>query len=126
MPDISHQFGSDLVVSANGDLLTADSVNLSEQRVLRRLLTNPKDYIWQPTYGAGMPQRIGLPFDVETIEAIVSPQMCLEESVVRSPPPEVDVASFPNGMFVDISYTEADSGLPAVLNFPVSPQGLNG
>jgi hypothetical protein len=126
MPDLAHTFGSDLVVSANGDLLTADSVVLSEQRVLRRLLTNPQDYIWQPNYGAGMPQKIGLPFDVATIEAIVAAQMCLEESVVRSPPPEIDVASFPNGMFVDISYTEADSSLPAVLNFQVSPQGLNG
>ena len=126
MPDVFHQFSNDLVVSANGDLLTADSVQLSEQRVLRRLLTNPTDYIWQPTYGAGMPQKIGLPFDVETIEAIVAAQMCLEESVVRSPPPEVGVASFPNGMFVDISYTEADSGLPAVLSFQVSPQGNNG
>ena len=126
MPDVFHVFSNDLVISANGDLLTADSVDLSQQRVLRRLLTNPQDYIWQPTYGAGLPQKIGLPFDVVTVEAIVAAQMCLEESVVRSPPPDVGVASFPNGMFVDIKYTEADSGLPAVLAFPVSPQGLNG
>jgi hypothetical protein len=126
MPDVFHQFGSDLVISANGDLLTADSVQLSEQRVLRRLLTNPQDYIWQPNYGAGLPRKIGDPFDVATIEAIVSGQMCLEESVVRSPPPDVEVASFPNGMFVDIAYTEADSGLPAVLNFPVTSTNTNG
>jgi hypothetical protein len=122
-PDISQVFGEDLVVSANGDLLTADSVNLSQQRVLRRLLTNLRDYIWQPGYGAGLPQKIGDPFDVATINAIVTSQMYLEQSVVRSPPPTVTVSSFPNGMYVNIKYTEADSGLPAILNFPVSANG---
>src|ERR1700733_13276734 len=109
MPDVWHEFGNDLVVSANGDLLTASSVTLSEQMVLRRLLTNPGDYIWQPTYGAGLPAKIGDPFSVETIESIVQSQMYLEDSVVRTPPPDVEVSSFPNGMYVDISYTEADS-----------------
>ena len=75
MPDVYHVFGSDLVVSANGDLLTADTVNLSQQRVLRRLLTNPNDYIWQPTYGAGLPQKVGDPFDVATIDSIITAQM---------------------------------------------------
>jgi hypothetical protein len=126
MPDIFHVWGSDVVASANGDLLTADSVNLSQQMVLRRLLTNPGDYIWQPQYGAGLPRKIGDPFDVSTINAIVVGQMYLEASVVRDPPPEIDVAAFPNGMFIDIAYTEADSGLPAVLSFPVTPTDTNG
>ena len=126
MPDIWHVMGSDLLVSANGDLLTADSVNLSTQRVLRRLLTNPQDYIWQPTYGAGLPQKVGDPFDVATINSIVTAQMFLEATVVRDPAPSIEVDSFPNGMFVDIAYTEADSGLPAVLSFPVSSTGANG
>jgi hypothetical protein len=126
VPDVAHQFGSDLVVSANGDLLTADSVNLSQQFVLRRLLTNAGDYIWQPPYGAGLPQKIGDPFDVSTINAIITGQMYLEASVVRDPAPAIQVDSFPNGMFVDINYTEADSGLPAVLSFPVTPTNVNG
>lgn len=126
MPCLSHIYGEDLVVSANGDLLTADSVELSQQRILRRLYTNQQDYIWQPTYGAGLPQKIGSPFDVSTIEAIVTSQMYLEASVVRDPPPVVDVELFPNGMFVNITYTEADSGDPAVLSFPVTATGSNG
>lgn len=126
MPDLSHIIQNDLVVSANGDLLTADTVNLSQQRVVRRLLTNLQDYLWQPNYGAGLPRKIGDPFDVATINAIIIGQMYLEESVVRSPAPVIEVASFPNGMFVDISYIEADSGLAAVLSFPVSSQGVNG
>jgi hypothetical protein len=126
MPDVWHSYGGDLVTSANGDLLTADSVLLSEQMVLRRLFTNPGDYIWQPTYGAGLPAKIGDPFDVATIESIVQSQMYLEASVVRVPPPEIDVESFPNGMYVDISYTEADSGADATLSFPVTAVNANG
>lgn len=126
MPDVSHVYGNDLVVSANGDLLTADSLTLSQQRVLRRLFTNPLDYIWQPTYGAGIPQKIGDPFDDATIESIVKAQMYLENSVVRNPPPDVAVASFPNGMFIDISYTESDSNQPVELSFPVGQVGQNG
>lgn len=126
MPDLFHVFGNDLNVSANGDLLTADTVNLSQQRVIRRLLTNAGDYIWQPTYGAGLPQKVGDPFDVSTINAIITGQMYLEDTVVQTPPPVINVSSFPNGMFVDISYTEADSGAPAVLSFPVTSTGSNG
>jgi hypothetical protein len=121
--DIYQVFNNDLVVSANGDLLTCTSVVESEQRVLRRLFTNPGDYIWQPNYGAGLPQKIGSPFDVSTIESIVQSQMYLEDSVVRVPPPDVEVASFPNGMFVDIEYTEADTQDDVVLSFPVTANG---
>jgi hypothetical protein len=122
-PDVAHTYSEDLVVSANGDLLTVSSVAESEQRVLRRLFTNPGDYIWQPGYGAGLPAKIGDPFDVATIESIVQSQMFLEESVVRTPPPDIEVASFPNGMSVDISYVEADSGDDVTLSFPVTANG---
>jgi hypothetical protein len=126
MPDLDHTFSGDLSISANGDLATADSVALSEERVLRRLLTNPGDYIWQPKYGAGLPQKIGDPFDVSTINAIITGQMFLEATVSRDPQPTINVQSFPNGMFVDIEYTEQDSGFDATLSFPVSSQGNNG
>jgi hypothetical protein len=126
MADVSHTYGQDLVVSANGDLLTADSVDLSEQRILRRLFTNPTDYIWHPKYGAGLPQKIGDPFDVASIESLVAGQMYLETSVVRTPPPDVEVQSFPNGMFVDITYTESDTNEPVTLSFPVGQVGQNG
>jgi hypothetical protein len=126
MSDAWHQYNGDLLASANGDLLTVDSLLESEQRVLRRLMTNPTDYIWHPEYGAGLPAKIGDPFDVATIESIVQSQMFLEDSVVRTPPPDVEVASFPNGMYVDISYTEADSDQDAVVSFPVTPVGSDG
>ena len=45
MPDISQLIGADLAVSATGDLLTSTSIALSQERVLRRLMTNPGDYL---------------------------------------------------------------------------------
>lgn len=120
MPDIAHYFGADLSASANGDLLTADSVLLSQQNVLRRLLTNPGDYIWHPDYGAGLPAMIGKPIDVPTVTAIIQGQMFLEDSVVRSPAPVITVTPIANGMFVSIKYTEADSQQTASLQFSVN------
>jgi phage baseplate assembly protein W len=119
MPDLAHTFGNDLQVSANGDLLTSDSVQLSQEMVLRRLLTNPGDYIWHPDYGAGLPAMIGEPIDVATVTRIIQAQMFLEDSVVRSPPPTITVSSIPNGMFVEIDYIEADSQQTATLAFNV-------
>jgi phage baseplate assembly protein W len=120
MPDLYADWNSDLSVSANGDLLLADSVILSQQSVLRRLLTNPGDYIWHPDYGTGLPAMIGMPIDVATVTRIIQTQMFLEESVVRSPAPVITVQSIPNGMFVEIEYTEADSQQTVTLAFNVN------
>ena len=54
MHDIAHQWGSDLLTSSVGDLASVSGPLLGQQRVLRRLLTNPGDYIWQLDYGAGL------------------------------------------------------------------------
>ena len=120
MPDLSHTFGGDLMVSASGDLLTADSLTLSQQSVLRRLLTNPGDYIWQPGYGAGVRAMIGLPIDIATVTSVIQAQMFLEDSVVRSPAPVITVTPIANGMFVEIQYVESDSQQSSVLKFSVN------
>ena len=120
MPDLFHEWGNDLQVGATGDLLLADSIQLSTQSVLRRLLTNPGDYIWHPDYGAGLPKMIGMPIDVAAVKRIIQAQMFLEDSVVRSPAPTIDVRSIPNGMFVEIDYVEADSQQTATLAFNVT------
>ena len=54
MSDISHQWGSDLSIGPTGDFALVSGAILGQQRVLRRLLTNPGDYIWHPDYGAGL------------------------------------------------------------------------
>ncbi|QEL18708.1 phage tail protein [Limnoglobus roseus] len=121
MPDIGHFFSGDLQLGANGDLLVADSVLESQQRVLRRLLTNPTDYIWQPGYGAGLPRQIGMPIRENEIDSLIKSQMYLEPSVVQSPAPQIVTSSIPNGLDVQIQYVEVDSSQPTALSFSVTP-----
>src|ERR1700683_2907421 len=69
MADIAHQWGSDLEFGPNGDLAVVAGSDLGQQRVLRRLLTNLLDYIWQPAYGAGLAGLIGQPANILQIRA---------------------------------------------------------
>jgi hypothetical protein len=121
MPDLDHTFGGDLSISASGDLLTADSLALSQERVLRRLLTNLGDYLWQPGYGGGLPAKVGQTEDVPGITALIRSQMTLEATVLQNPMPQVNVTTIPNGIAATIQYIESDSGLSAVLSFDVGP-----
>ena len=59
MADAFHQWGSDLATGSTGDISTISGQLLGQQRVLRRLLTNPGEYIWQLDYGAGLARFIG-------------------------------------------------------------------
>jgi hypothetical protein len=117
MPDAYHVFSGDLQFGSNGDLQTVSSVQESQQRILRRLLTNPGDYIWQPIYGAGLPAQIGQVIDEAAITSLITTQMYLEASVVQNPQPQVDFGFFPNGINCSISYIESDSNQPTTLSF---------
>jgi phage baseplate assembly protein W len=120
MTDAAHYFTNDLTLSATGGLHVADSVLLSQQRILRRLMTNPGDYIWEPAYGAGLPQYIGSKLDIVAMTALIRSQMYMEASVQQQPEPQITVTPIQNGIFVNIKYVEVDSGLPAVLSFDVT------
>lgn len=117
MADVYHYFSGDLQLSSNGDLQTADSVQESQQRILRRLLTNPDDYIWHPEYGAGLPSWIGKTIDNNAMQSLIKTQMYLENSVVQIPQPQVDFTSFFGGISALIKYVEKDSNLPTQLSF---------
>ena len=123
MPDLSHEFGADLVVGSTGDIALAEGAALGRQRVLRRLLTNPGDYIWQPEYGAGLGRFVGAPAAPERIRAVVRSQIFRERAVARSPEPVVEVRADEAGrVFVAIRYADADSGETQTLNFRVGEQ----
>ena len=123
MADLSHEFGADLVASPTGDLGLADGAALGRQRVLRRLLTNPGDYIWQPDYGAGLGRFIGEPAAPERISAVIRSQIFRETAVARSPEPGITVQAGRDGrVFVTIRYADADSGQTQSLNFRVGDQ----
>lgn len=120
MPDLSHQFGADLSPGPTGDLATTSGSTLGQQRVLRRLLTNPGDYIWNPGYGAGLAQFVGQPARTAQIRAVIRSQIFQEAVVARTPEPLVDVSVEPAGnVYVHLRYADAATGQTQVLAFTV-------
>ena len=108
MTDIAHNFGSDLVLGPTGDLAGVSGATLTTQRVLRRLLTAPGSYIWNLSYGAGLPLMIGTPVNAARISAIALSQMALEAAVSQAPPPRVDVQADASGVvYLYVRYTDA-------------------
>ena len=121
MPDASLVWGGDLAVGPTGDIATASDSELGQQRVLRRLLTNPSDYLWYPRYGGGVAQFIGAPCDVSAIISRVRSQIFMEASVARSPEPQIDVQSAADGsVYVQIRYVDAPTGSSQSLSFSMS------
>lgn len=120
MADIFHQFGDDLAVGPSGDLRPVEGALLGQQRVLRRLLTNPGDYIWQPEYGAGLARFVGRPAAASAIEAVVRSQIFREAAVARDPAPVVEVAADQAGtVYVHVRYADAQAGATQSLSFAV-------
>jgi hypothetical protein len=120
--DLDHTYGGDLSTSSSGDLLLSSGLVRSQQRILRRLNTNPNSYIGQPSYGGGLPQFIGSNADAAEIAAVTQSQMLLEDSVAPSPAPVVTVNQSPDGASISetIVYTDNPSNAPTTLAFTVS------
>jgi hypothetical protein len=120
MADLYHYFGADLAAAANGDLLAADAGLLTQQLVLRRLLTNEGEYFFALDYGAGLPQFIGNAGNIPGITAVIRRQLNFERGVTKIPEPRIDVSPIPTGIFVHIVYNDAITGKPSVLSFNVN------
>ena len=120
MPDLSHLYGDDVSLAAGGDLATVDTTQLGQQRVLRRLLTNPGDYLWNPGYGAGLGQFVGQPANVARIRSVIRAQIFQEAAVARAPEPVIEVGATPDGaVTVAIRYADAATGAAQTLTFTV-------
>ena len=110
MLDLSHVWSSDLSAGSSGDLATVTGSEAGQQRVLRRLLTNPGDYIWQPDYGAGLGGYVGGLVSPSAIAATIRSQMYKEACVAHDPEPVVDVQTGPDGaVYVHVRYVDADT-----------------
>ena len=120
MQDLFHVWSGDLSAGPGGDLATVDGAEAGQQRVLRRLLTNPGDYIWQPSYGAGLGSYVGSPVSPAVIAATIRTQMYMEPSVAHDPEPVIDVQSAQNGaVYVHIRYADVNTSGGQVLAFSV-------
>lgn len=124
LSDLYHYIGGDLSATASGDALPVDTTERGQQRILRRLLTNPGDYIFHPDYGAGLPQWIGRNADLGELRALIRGQIMLEDAVAKTPEPTITVVPVPNsaggGFAVSIAYVDAATGKPAALSFNVT------
>jgi phage baseplate assembly protein W len=120
MPDLSHLYGSDLSVGPGGDLATVNATSLGQQRVLRRLLTNLGDYLWNAGYGAGLAQFVGEPANAARIRSVIRSQIFKESAVARSPEPKIEVAADTTGsVTVQIQYADSGTGATQLLSFTV-------
>lgn len=131
MKDLYHYFGQDIAASATGDLLPVDSTVRGQQRILRRLLTNPRevlsdgtvlppDNIFHPEYGAGLARKVGTVIDLAKLRVLIRGQMLLEDAVARTPEPVIDVQEIPGGMTFNIQYNDAVTKTAQILSFNVS------
>ena len=119
MPDIAHVIGSDLAIGPSGDLATVDLADWTQQRILRRLLTNAGGYIWNPSYGSGLQAMVGSPISAQQTAAIIRRQMNLEAAVSATPEPTVTLQSEQTGtVFATVSYTDAQTATPQMLLVP--------
>lgn len=119
LDDIAHLWSQDLRLSPTGDLGRVNRHPRSQERVLRRLMTNPGEYIFHPEYGAGLPRMVGTNIDLGKIQALIEGQMMLEASVVRDPPPKADVREITGGVAVKVQYLSLPDKQPVSLSFDV-------
>jgi phage baseplate assembly protein W len=111
MADLSLEWHEDFEPDANGDLLVVDGDDEVRQRLERRLCTAVQGYVWHPSYGAGLPQKIGSNLSVSEVKSVVSSQLALEASVAVSPPAQLTVTGTNGGtVSIAIKYWDAQTG----------------
>lgn len=120
MPDLEMTWSGDLSLSPTGDLAIANEPSLGTERVLRRLMTNPGDYIWNPDYGAGLAHFVGRPVETAGVEALIRAQMALEPAVAQIPEPVITVSSDVTGrLYVQIRYADSTTAVSSALSVSV-------
>ncbi|MGM3277893.1 phage tail protein [Ralstonia sp. 24A2] len=118
--DLNHWVGDDIAVSPTGDLGLASADLRTQQRIVRRLVTNQGDYLFHTDYGAGLTQRIGQTLDIAALRGLIRTQTALEAGVAQTPEPQVDVTAITGGVSVRILYSSSITREPVSLQFNVS------
>lgn len=121
--EISQNFGSDLTVNEKGGLSLVDGLDETNQRIIRRLLTPLRDYIWHLDYGAGLPEFVGQVRskpNFQKIKSLVISSVLKEETVSKTPNPEVDFNIIADGISCTIKYTSSVNDKSYILTFPVN------
>lgn len=123
--DLALAWNDDLVVSAQGDLLTKTNIDLLKERLIRRILTFRKAVIFHPEFGAGIPEFVHAAVSGSVYDEIkhrIIDQVFAEEVVVRDPFPQIDFITTYNGVWVKIVVYTVDSNVIS-LGFEVTRNG---
>lgn len=107
-------------IEPTGSVTPSSATVEGEQRVLRRLLTAPRSYIWHPEYGAGLPGYVGQPTVPSAINAVIVSQMFLEDTVARDPLPTVRTTPIIDGINTNIAYKDNNVGRIVTLGFDIN------
>lgn len=81
MADLNCPWDSDLQLGPTAGLAVVTGDAETQQRLARRLLTNPGDLLSDQTYGAGLGRFIGSPVNVPKVQAIIKQQALLEATI---------------------------------------------
>jgi hypothetical protein len=132
MFDLDHYYGGDLSVDSTGDLAVADATTTGEQRIYRRLLTNPAlvnqagetlasgDYIFHPEYGAGVGRYVGEPTRLDECRSNIKEQIGLEAAVATTPRPVITLTADGNQLAAVVQYNDAQTTTPVTVSFDVN------
>lgn len=91
------------------------------QRIIRRLLTDPGEWIPFPNYGAGLRRFVNETLDnilILKIKNIILGQLLQEPDVSENPPPSVAMSLVNNGLYVAVRVFSQDLGQ---VSFAFSP-----
>lgn len=120
MADLSLEWKGDFSFTNSGDIALADADVYARQRIERRLFTSVNGYLWHLNYGAGLPQKIGLPGVLLSLNALVRSQIALEAAVSPTPAPVINVTEPQFGLFeIEIQYQSASS--QQQINLTITP-----
>lgn len=106
--DIDHFFGGDIANHVARDLPTVNSDIETQRKIIRRLATNPKDYLWHPEYGAGLRRFVGAT-NLGEVEGVCVSQVAMEENVASYPAPTVTLQMSEGALVCLVTYTDATS-----------------
>lgn len=121
MADLRLEWAGDLSISSTGDLALVVDPQLGTQRVIRRLMTNPDDYVWHAEYGAGLGQFVGQATDPAAIKATIRSQMSLEAAVSQIVEPLIAVSSDPTGSYyLEIQYQDSATAQASPMTIELS------
>lgn len=123
MTTVSHVWGRDLTLAAQGDIAATDGLTASQQAVARRLCTYPGEYIFHPDYGCGLQLYIGKAFSPTLwagLKSKILKNIKKEATVMQVPAPVLSYDLDPRGslLSVTIQYTDQDGPQTLTLQEP--------